>query len=92
MHVNKGKAYGRQGKAPKGVKFQHSRLLLPFPITIKTLPIQSEPVDIPMFICVIVILFYLICKMKRVTNQIMKESFHSKIISIDCTFFLLHNK
>ena len=27
MHFNKGKAYGRQGKAPKGVKFQHSILL-----------------------------------------------------------------
>ena len=39
-----------------------------FPITIKTLPIQSEPVDIPMFICVIVILFYLIYKLKRVTK------------------------
>ena len=39
-----------------------------FPITIKTLPIQSGPVDIPMFICVIVILFYLIYKLKRVTK------------------------
>ena len=39
-----------------------------FPITIKTLPIQWEPVDIPMFICVIVILFYLIYKLKRVTK------------------------
>ena len=29
MHFNKGKAYGRQGKAPKGVKLQHSRLLTP---------------------------------------------------------------
>ena len=28
MHFNKGKAYGRQGKAPKGVKFQHSILLI----------------------------------------------------------------
>ena len=27
MHFNKGKAYGRQGKAPKGVKFDPSRLL-----------------------------------------------------------------
>ena len=27
MHFNKGKAYGRQGKAPKGVNFQHSILL-----------------------------------------------------------------
>ena len=28
MHFNKGKAYGRQGKAPKGVKFAEALLLL----------------------------------------------------------------
>ena len=27
IYINKGKAYGRQGKAPETVKFQHSRLL-----------------------------------------------------------------
>ena len=27
MHFNKGKAYGRQGKAPKGVKFAEALLL-----------------------------------------------------------------
>ena len=27
MHANKGKAYGRQGKAPMRLNFQHSRLL-----------------------------------------------------------------
>ena len=28
MHFNKGKAYGRQGKAPKGVKFAEALLLI----------------------------------------------------------------
>ena len=27
IHINSGKAYGRQGKAPKGLNFQHSTLL-----------------------------------------------------------------
>ena len=27
MHINKGKAYKRQGKAPMRLNFQHSRLL-----------------------------------------------------------------
>ena len=27
MHANKGKAYGRQGKAPMRLNFKHSRLL-----------------------------------------------------------------
>ena len=27
IHINSGKAYGKQGKAPKGLNFQHSTLL-----------------------------------------------------------------
>ena len=28
MHINKGKAYGRQGKATTGLNFRHSTLLI----------------------------------------------------------------
>ena len=35
MHFNKGKAYGRQGKAPTGLISQHSILLLSYFIIIK---------------------------------------------------------
>ena len=56
-----------------------------FPITIKTLPIQSEPVDIPMFICVIVILFYLIYKMKGVTKPN-----DETVVSLQSNFYRLY--
>ena len=56
-----------------------------FPITIKTLPIQWEPVDIPMFICVIVILFYLICKLKRVTKPN-----DERVVSLQSNFYRLY--
>ena len=36
IHINKGKAYGRQGKAPTGLISQHSTLLKSLSLSLKS--------------------------------------------------------